>query len=222
MSNMRDTKSGGINAAPGTEGGDPAALKDAAPGDKGQGEGGDQVPTSWEDFFKHPRFRELTEERRALKDQLTQFENERKAAAEKAEAEEEKRLAEGNQFKELADKNAAKLETTRAQLKDALAQVEKFQAMAAAEVEAQLKALPEPIAKLLTPLMQGRTAVDQLEILRAQAETIAALMPPTGSDNLKLPRGVPPTPPGEAPEKVKAAQEESYRKGYRAQLKQGL
>jgi hypothetical protein len=210
---------------PGGNGGQGDSPSTGTPAEKGKGEGGDPFPSSWEDVFKHPRFKELTDTNRTLKEQLTQHEEEKAKAAEKKEQEENQALKDKEQFKTLAEKTEEKLTAAKEENKTLKAQVKKYEEIAAADIEARLGAYPEPLQKLLTPLLDGKSPIDQLQILQDQADTITALLGEPAGDNgekKRLPKGVPPTPTGDDPEKISEAKKAKYQKNYRQALRQGL
>lgn len=68
-----------------------------------------EVPTSWEEVFKHPRFKELSEEATRAKKELDKIQKEKEQA-------EEARLKEQNEWKTLAEKREAELNEIKSQL----------------------------------------------------------------------------------------------------------
>lgn len=214
---------------PGAEGDGGQAAPNGTPADnkgKGEGEGGDQFPTSWDQVFKHPRFKELNDSNQTLKKQLEEYETAKKVAAEKKEEEETEALKAKEEFKTLAEKTEAKLTAAKEENKELKAKVEAYEKIAAADIAARLGEFPDPLKNLLSPLLEGKSPIDQLQILTEQNETIQALLAPNGQENgekKKLPRGVPPTPNNDAdPEKATEAKKKNWKRGYRGQLRQGL
>jgi len=216
----QDTKPVGKTVKPGE--GDPP--KDGNPSDNGKGgEGGedDPFPTSWEEVFKHSRFKELNESNQALKAKIAEHEAEKEKAKEAAEEAEAKKLEADQKWQELANKREEKAKTLREENKQLKAQVEAFEEIATADIEARMTNYPEALQNLLKPLLDGKSPIDQLKILQDQSETITALLPSEGDggEKKKTPRGVPPTPKPGDPKETTEAEKTAYRQKYRQSLR---
>ena len=219
-------------------GGDPFAFFEApsadgaasnpsgTPTDIGEGEDGDQVPTSWDQIFKHPRFKELNNSNQQLKLKVREYEEAEEAQATKREEEEAQALRDREEFKTLAETTEAKLKAAKEEIKELRKQTAAYEEIAAADIEARLADYPEPLQNLLKPLLEGKDAIAKLKTLTDQAETIQALLANSGEGEKprqKVPRGVPPTPDSDTdPEKVESAKRKNWKRTYRGQLRQGM
>lgn len=182
---------------------------------------GETFPTDWEGVFKHPRFKELTTSNQELKAQIAEYEKAKAEAAQAAEEKEAEELRAKEEFKTLAEKQTAKLDQSKEEAKALKAKIEAYEKIAAEEIAARLATIPEPVKKLLEPLLEGKDPIEQLSLLQAQAETIAELIGDTGKGG-RLPKGVPATPKGDSQASLNEADKEAYAKNYRAALRQGL
>jgi len=222
MANMHDAdnkqKDAGNDALP-KDGEDTTS---GTPSDNG--EGGNEVPATWEEVFKHSRFKALNDSNQDLKKKIADFEAAEKKAAEEAEEAANKQLEADQKWQELAEKEKAKAKELRAQVKSLEEDVAAYQETAAKDIEARMSAYPEPLQNLLKPLMEGKTPIEQLTILQEQNDTIQSLLPSDNGDgeNKKPPRGVPPTPKPGDEKVISEGEKKKFAANYRLSLRQGL
>ncbi|MEM7344592.1 MAG: DUF4355 domain-containing protein [Chloroflexota bacterium] len=153
----------------GGEGGQPPATPPATPPTTPPSTppaGDNAVPTTWEDVFKHKRFKDLNDRAKTAETQLAQIQADQQAANEAA-------LAEQNQWKQLAEQREQQLNAERR---------ERLRLQVATD-----KGLPASLAARL----QG----DTVEALSADADQLLELVKPATSPGVPPPSGgaTPPT-----------------------------
>lgn len=168
-------------------------------GDKGNGESSAETENAGitrEPMIPRERFDEVNTKYKALAEKLEQFEAEREAERQKADAAQQKQLAEQGKFKELYEGEQQKVTSMETEKKDLSAQLkaaqEKLDAMTAIfqkQLDSRLEQVPEYVKDLLT----GREPLDAIAWLDDHSDDLEAHRKgaprANASDGLRSPKG---------------------------------